>query len=175
MITFKIPYGKKKITFEIPSESNVTLVKTKSNQIITDIAEATKHTLTHPINSKRLSEILEIDNTVCVIVTDITRNCPDREILPPLIEEIKTKIKPSNLKLLIASGMHRQMSYAEKAEKYGEKIINNYQIFDHDAKDDKNLVSLGTTKNGTPIKISKSQLELWNHINMLVIVEDTKL
>jgi len=155
MITFKIPYGKKKITFDVPSESNVTLVKTKSNQIITDISEATKHAITHPINSKRLSEILEKDNTVCVIVTDITRNSPDREILPPLIEEIKKKIKPSNLKLLIASGMHRQMSYVEKAEKYGEKIINNYQIFDHDAKDDKNLVSLGTTKNGTPIKISK--------------------
>jgi len=63
MITFKIPYGKKKITFEIPSESNVTLVKTKSNQIITDIAEATKHALIHPINSKRLSENIFINIT----------------------------------------------------------------------------------------------------------------
>jgi nickel-dependent lactate racemase len=45
------------------------------------------------------------------------------------------------------------MSYGEKIEKYGKAIVDNYTIVDHNAKDE--LISLGTTKNGTPIKISK--------------------
>lgn len=159
MTSFKIPYGKKEISFEVPKEFEVTVVKNNSKSQISDIVEATRKALKNPINSKGLSELIERGKTVCVIVTDITRSCPDRTILPILLDEIKAKIEPNDLTLLIASGMHREMTYAEKAEKFGEEIVKNFQIISHDAKDEKNLVSLGTTKNGTPIKISKTAVE----------------
>jgi len=159
MSNFKIPYGKTMIPFEVPKEFDVTVVKNNSKSEISNIAETTKKELKNPINSKRLSELVKKGNTVCVIVTDITRPCPDRTILPILLDELKTKIEPNDLTLLIASGMHREMTYDEKAEKFGEEIIKNFQIISHDAKDEKNLVSLGTTKNGTPIKISKTAVE----------------
>ena len=159
MTSFKIPYGKRKISFEIPNEFEVTVVKNNSKSQISDIIEAIRKALKNPINSKRLSELIEKGKTVCIIVTDITRSCPDRVILPVLLDEIKTKIEPNDLTLLIASGMHREMTYDEKAEKFGEEIVKNYKIISHDAKDEKNLVSLGTTKNGTPIKISKTAVE----------------
>ena len=159
MTSFKIPYGKRKISFEIPNEFEVTVVKNNSKSQISDIIEAIRKALKNPINSKRLSELIEKGKTVCIIVTDITRSCPDRVILPVLLDEIKTKIEPNDLTLLIASGMHREMTYDEKAEKFGEEIVKNYKIISHDARDEKNLVSLGTTKNGTPIKISKTAVE----------------
>ena len=55
--------------------------------------------------------------------------------------------------------MHREMTYDEKVEKYGKKIVEKYNILYHDGKDEKNLISLGTTKNGTPILISKISYE----------------
>jgi len=159
MTSYKIPYGKKEITFDIPREFKVTLTSSYLRPAITNIVDATKNALINPVNSKRISEMVKEENTICVIVTDISRACPEKEILPPLIEEIKVKIKQPNLKLLIASGMHRKMSYVEKVEKYGENIVSNYQIIDHDAKDEKNLISLGNTKDEIPIKISKQAYE----------------
>jgi len=114
MNRFKIPYGKNEITFEAPLEFKITIAKSKSKPKLTNIEDATVNALIHPINSKQLSEMIEKDDTICIIVTDITRNCPDKEILPPLIEEIKKKVKQPNLKLVIASGMHRLMSHSEK-------------------------------------------------------------
>jgi len=159
MSNFKIPYGKTMIPFEVPKEFDITVVKNNSKSQISDIIEATRKALKNPINSKELLELVKKGNTVCIIVTDITRSCPDRVILPVLLDELKTKIEPNDLTLLIASGMHREMTYDEKVEKFGEEIVKNFQIISHDAKDEKNLVSLGTTKNGTPIKISKTAVK----------------
>jgi len=159
MSNFKIPYGKTTIPFEVPKEFDVTVVKNNSKSQISNIEETTKKELKNPINSKRLSELVKKGDAVCVIVTDITRPCPDREILSVLLDELKTKIEPNDLTLLIASGMHREMTYDEKVEKFGKEIVKNFQIISHDAKDEKNLVSLGTTKNGTPIKISKTAVD----------------
>ena len=55
--------------------------------------------------------------------------------------------------------MHKAMSYDEKVEKYGKKISDTYRIIDHNATDENALISLGVTKNGTPIKISKIVME----------------
>ena len=119
MTSYKIPYGKKEITFDIPREFKVTLASSYLRPAITNIVDATKNALIAPVNSKRISEMVKEENTICVIVTDISRACPEKEILPPLIEEIKVKIKQPNLKLLIASGMHSKMIHIEKVEKYG--------------------------------------------------------
>ena len=159
MTKFKIPYGKESITFEIPATFRVTLAKNNSKPSIKNISKATKDAITHPINSKPLSELIKENDSVCIIVTDITRACPDKEILSELIDQITKKTNVKNLRLLVASGLHRKMTLSEKTAKYGEKLISNFQIIDHDPKDEKNLITLGNTKNGTPIKVSKLAYE----------------
>ena len=111
MTDFKIPYGKTVIPFEVPKEFEVTVVKNNSKSQISNIVETTKKELKNPINSKRLSELVKKGSTMCIIVTDITRSCPDRVILPIVLDEIKTKIESNDITLLIASGMHREMTY----------------------------------------------------------------
>ena len=155
MTSFKIPYGKEEISFEIPSGFNITIAKSNTVPSLGNVSESIKNSILNPINSKPLSELINEGDSVCIIVTDITRACPDKEILPYLVEQILQKTDQKNLTLLIASGLHREMSTEEKIEKYGEKIVKTFRIIDHDAKNEKELISLGTTKNGTPIKISK--------------------
>lgn len=153
--SYKVPYGKEEISFEVPAEFGVTVIPSNSMTPIKDVSLETKNALLNPINSKKISELLNEESKVCIIVTDITRACPDKDILPPLIDEIQTKINPSSITLLVASGMHRVMNKEEKIKKFGQVIVQNYCIIDHNVNDHKNLISLGHTKNGTPIKISK--------------------
>ena len=51
------------------------------------------------------------------------------------------------------------MTVEEKVSKYGKKIVENYMIIDHDSRDEKKLVNLGTTKNGAKIHVSKLAFE----------------
>jgi len=156
---YSIPYNKRSMYFEIPEEFNITIVNPNSKSTVKNIATATKESLSHPINSKKLSEIAKEKSTACIVVTDITRSCPEKELLPTILEEIEKEINRKDITLLIASGMHREMSYDEKIEKYGKDIVDNYRIVDHNAKDQKTLVDLGITKNGTPIRTSRIAAE----------------
>lgn len=159
MTSYKIPHGKEEISFEMPSEFEVTIAENNSALAISNITESTKNALMNPINSAPLTDLIKNSDSVCIVVTDLTRPSPDKEILPPLIDQILKKIPSDNLKILIASGLHREMTESEKIEKYGEQIVKNFQIINHDAKNEQTLVSLGTTKNNTTIKISKLAID----------------
>jgi len=154
-MSYTISYGKEQIIFKIPAGIKIDSVIPKQTTTITSIYKKTLEAIKSPVNSLPLLKLIEEKKSVCIVVTDITRVCPDKELLVPILEVIEKEIKRENITILIASGMHKQMSYVEKVEKYGKEILDNYRVIDHNAKDENSLISLGNTKNGTPIKISK--------------------
>jgi nickel-dependent lactate racemase len=156
-LNYSIPFGKKKINFKIPIGSSIHYAIPKQTLPLADIYEKTLKAISHPLNSKPLQDLVQEKKSVCIVVTDITRDCPDKELLIPILDVIENHVKRKNITILIASGMHKSMSYDEKVKKYGKKIIDNYKIIDHNAKND--LIFLGTTKYGTPIKISKAAIK----------------
>ncbi len=154
-----ILYGKGKINFKIPEGFSIDSIIQKHNPPITSLYEKTRESIFHPINTSPLPELVKGKKSVCIVVTDITRECPDKELLIPILEVVEKEIKKENITILIAAGMHKKMDYDEKVEKYGKKIVDNYKIIDHDGKNSNNLISLGITKNGTPIRVSKLAVE----------------
>jgi len=154
-----ILYGKGKINFKIPEGFSIDSIIQKHNPPLTSLYEKTRESIFHPINTSPLPELVKGKKSVCIVVTDITRECPDEELLIPILEVVEKEIKKENITILIAAGMHKKMCYDEKVEKYGKKIVDNYKIIDHDGKNSNNLISLGITKNGTPIRVSKLAVE----------------
>jgi nickel-dependent lactate racemase len=158
-MSYTIPYGREQINFKIPSGIKIDSLIPKNTKQITSIYKKTLEAILSPINSPSLLELVKEKKSVCIVVTDISRECPDKELLVPILEVIEKTIDRVNITILIASGMHKKMSYEEKVEKYGKKISDTYRIIDHNAKDETSLISLGITKNGTPVKISKIVVE----------------
>ena len=158
-MSYSLPYGKEKITFKIPDSFQVKIVESKQTTFVKDVYEKTRNTIMHPINSPSLLELVKGKKSVCIVVTDISRKCPDKELLIPILEILEKEVKREKILILVASGMHKKMNYDEKIEKYGKIICQNYQIIDHDPNDCDSLVSLGLTKTGNPVKISKVALD----------------
>lgn len=158
-MTYSISYGKRKINFKIPEGFSLDSIIQKHSSPVNSLYEKTLESISHPINSSPLSELVKGKKSVCIVVTDITRECPDRELLVPILEVVEKEVKKENISILIAAGMHKNMSYDEKVEKYGKNIVDNYRTIDHNGKNSESLISLGMTKNGTPVKISKLALE----------------
>lgn len=145
----------------IPKKLLIDIVqpRIKSNPETTN-SKIIKLGLEQPINSPSLKDLIKKGQKILIIVDDYTRTTPTNLILPILMEKLRLAgISRKDIKLLVASGTHRKMSHEEKKKKYGKDIVNNYEILDHNWRDDKSLVKLDTTKQGTEIWINREVLK----------------
>jgi nickel-dependent lactate racemase len=64
--------------------------------------------------------------SVAIAVSDITRPVPykgESGILRPLLRRLETSgIRKENIKIIVATGMHRASSHEEKVEMYGQEV-----------------------------------------------------
>lgn len=162
MSKYCMKYGKDKIEFEFPKENVLAVIE--PNKIdIPDIpqVEIVRKALENPIASAKLSEIVKEGDTVCVVVPDITRVWQSPHIyVPPVIEElIKGGVKDKDIIIISATGSHRFQTDEEFKQLVSEDVFNRIKVIDHDCKDEDNLVYVGTTTRGTPVKLNKKALE----------------
>jgi len=81
-------------------------------------------------------------------------------LLPVLLAELEAAgVVRGDITLLNALGTHRPQTDAELRQMLGENIVNNYRCRQHDANDAGNLVSLGQTSLGHPVRINRQFLE----------------
>ncbi len=110
----------------------------------------------HPIGSSRLPEIVEWCQDVLILVDDYTRTTPIQKILPRLMKDLERGgIKREGIRFLIASGTHRPMTEEEVVKKFGEEISKQYPILNHHWWDSSQLVYMGETTSGIPIRINR--------------------
>ena len=130
-----------------------------------DPQKAIEEAFLHPISSPTLEEIIRKkgkppgEMTVAIAVSDITRPVPytgESGILPPLLSRLESSgIKKENIKIIVATGMHRASTPEEKVEMYGQEVVDQYTILDHDCEDNDLLESIGTTKRGTHVYVNR--------------------
>ena len=78
-----------------------------------------------------------------IAVTDLTRACPDDSLLPVLLAELNAGgIADSQITVIIAVGLHRETSPAEKREKLGA-VVDRVRVVDSDGRDPAKWVDLG--------------------------------
>ena len=159
-ILIKIPFGKSNTEVKIPEKNFFQSLEIPDIQKLDDVDKAIKESLTHPINSPMLEKIAEGKKSVCIIVFDITRNVPNREILSNILIILENAgIQKKDIKLLIATGTHRPNTNEELELMLGKEIAVQYQVINHNCHDNEINKEIGRTRSGFPIKINKHLLE----------------
>ena len=101
-------FGKSGRDVTMPDDRDIQVLRARPHSALADVRRATLDALNRPIESRPLIEIARGRRTACVVVSDITRPVPNREILPPLLDTIaEAGIDRENVTLLIATGIHR--------------------------------------------------------------------
>jgi nickel-dependent lactate racemase len=119
-------------------------------------ADSMAESVRHPIDSKPLGELAGRARTAVIAVDDITRPTPTAAALPFILSELDG-IAPENIRILIALGAHRPMVRAELEQKLGAAILEQFDIEQHHPYE--NLVDLGKSSRGTPIRLNRSFYE----------------
>lgn len=155
------PYGKEHLGYEF-SENELSAVLTSSieeYEAPKSGAELVKEALLNPVSSKRLSELAKGKKNIVIIASDHTRPVPSKQIIPFMLEEIRSTAPQARVTLLIATGCHRGTTKEELVAKFGEEIVANENIFIHDCDDRDNLVNIGTLPSGGECEINRVAYE----------------
>jgi nickel-dependent lactate racemase len=154
----KLAYGRDGLVVSLPETTD--LVEPRFVPGLADEAMAVDEALRDPLESLPLTEKVSLADTVVIVHSDITRATPNDRLLPVLLTELEAAgVQPEHITLLNALGTHRKQTEAELRTMLGSTIVDNYRCLQHDAYDDDNLVSLGQTSLGHPVRINRHYLE----------------
>ncbi len=118
------------------------------------------NSLNSPVNSPPLKDIPTPGDKVVIVVSDQTRVTRSEVFLPLIIEELNSEgIPDEDITLLFATGMHKGLTPEGKVQIAGEKILKRVKTVIHNAEKEEDMVSLGETSRGTPVKLNRHYVE----------------
>lgn len=152
-MNINLKIGKETQSLSIEEDRVIDVVRQNNIGFKEDSENEVKRSLENPINSKRLFNLVDKDDNIVIITSDITRPCPSNKIIPYIIDELmEANIDPSNIKIVFAIGSHRKHTEEEKISLVGENVYNMVECIDSN---DEDVVNMGYTNNGTPVDIFK--------------------
>ena len=154
----QLSYGRTGLPVDFPLPVDV--IRPRHVSGLADETAALQAALRSPIGAARLVEQVKAGSRVVIAHSDITRATPNRRILPVLLAELEAAgVRREDIILLNALGTHRQQTPAELRAMLGDFVVDSYCCLQHDAYDDANLVSLGATTFGHPVRLNRTLLE----------------
>lgn len=137
-------FKKGKLQFQLPSGWEAKHIIFKPPKPKTpSLQEMLLRALGHPIGSPRLENLLKPDSKVAVVVDDLTRPTPIKDLIPILLKVIEESgVLKKNITIIIGTGTHRPMDRKEIETRLGQEIVYQYQIENHNPRSE-DLVTMG--------------------------------
>jgi len=158
-----VEFGRNALEVLVPP--NCVELSMKGVPVLSDPYEAIEKALLNPIGSPPVEEIIRKKGkppgeiSVAIAVSDITRPVPYKGkngILIPILKRLESSgIPKQNIKIIVATGMHRPSTEEEKVEMYGQEIVEQYRISDHDCEDNDFLENIGKTQGVTNVYVNR--------------------
>jgi len=143
---------------------------------VEDIAAEIERALQTPLGRPPLAEMVKPGDKVTIAFDDPTVPC-FAPVWEPAIKQViaelgKAGVKPVDITLVNAGGIHRKFTRRELARVIGEDLVRmfGYRLVCHDAEDEKNLAYLGATPNGYEVEVNRCLVEsdLTVYVNTVV-------
>lgn len=154
-LSFKIDTRKENI--DLDSSQIIAVLEPSDIPHPDDQAEIIRQALQNPIGSPKLSALLQKEDTIAIVTSDITRPMPSYTVLPVLLKELdQIGIAKDQITIVIALGSHRKQTEAELKHLVSEDVYQQYHVINSG---DNGFVHIGTTSRGTDVMIDRTVVE----------------
>ncbi len=146
-----LDYGRSGLAVDVPDDRLVGPLAVREVAPLDDPSFAVAAALERPIGTPPLRKLAEGRGDVCIVVADITRPVPNKVLLGPILDVLHgAGIPRERVLILVATGMHRPSTLAERIEMLGEEIVAKYRVEDHHGTSLAEHTLVGTTSRGIP-------------------------
>lgn len=160
MATFKLTYNGGTHDITIPDTVSTVLAVPGDLPVIEDKCQAIRASVHHPVGDRSLRELIRPGRKIAIVVTDITRKLPEKEILECLLDEIiDCSASLDDVCVVIATGTHRPNTPEEIVAMFGKRVSESVKVINHTALDRSTLKRVGTFPDGRPIEINRIAAE----------------
>lgn len=157
---YSIAFGRGTFQFDLPSSIEGHVVEGGDYPTLPDPDQAVVAALENPLDSPRLRDIVKPGQAVAVVVTDMTRPCPDDRLVPKLLDELhRGGVQDGDITIIIGIGTHRRSTTEERVEMLGQAVVDRIRVIDPNPSDPETLVDLGKTRSGVPVFVNKTVVE----------------
>ena len=127
---------------------------------IADLPAAIQNGLRQPVGSPPLADLVGPDTGVVLVMDDFSRPTPVQRIAAVVLEALlAVGVRVEKIRGLFAAGSHRAMSAEEMAARAGEAVASRIGCRCFDCHDESMLVSLGTTRRGTRVRLDREAVQ----------------
>ncbi len=157
MKTVKFFYLRTTCDLEVPDDTPVLVSDVDRLASDRDGISIVKEAMASPIDSPRLRDLAKGKPDCVIIISDHTRPVPSRDILPPMIGELREGNPDIQITLLVATGFHRGTTVEELRAKLGDELYEEFKdhIVVHNAHDPESNVKVGVLPSGPDCILDK--------------------
>jgi nickel-dependent lactate racemase len=155
----KVPlrYGTQMIEMTVPADSVV--LRGAEITALSDPLTKVRQALDAPIDALPLTQLIASarPRSVAITISDITRPVPNKVLLPPIFDVLNENgVADDQIVIIIATGMHRPSSAAERDAMLGAAILQRCEVIDHMPGDP---AALEQVADDPPVSINKRFLD----------------
>jgi nickel-dependent lactate racemase len=156
MAKITLPWLNDEISFNVPDENLAEVLSPNQRNPVSDLDKAIEQALSSPIGLGNLESWIAPSSRVLIVSDDNTRPTPVDRLLPPLVKRLNAAGVPdSAITVLMALGTHRYMTQPEMVQKVGSEMYGRLKVVNHLWQDPSQLIDLGVTPTGIPLKVNK--------------------
>lgn len=152
----QLPYGETTLRLEIPVNITANILEPINTKGADDPYKAILDAVMNPIVGERLADKATGAKNPLIIISDSTRPTPSNLIVQAALAELEEAgVSGENIKVLVATGLHRPCSNEELQEMLGDHILSTVQVYNHFAENESSLEYVCDTSLGTPLYVNK--------------------
>jgi len=149
VVHVSLRYGRRSVRLQIPRSRLLGVLKPKA---FTQHGPNVQEALASPIGAEKLARLVDHKDKIALVVSDITRPCPTKRILPQILRSLKSSgVARDNVRIIFGTGTHRGHTSSEKRRLLGQYANSIPQIVDHEMD---TAQYVGTTKRGTRVSVN---------------------
>jgi nickel-dependent lactate racemase len=149
----KLPYGKTQVDVKIPD--GATVAHPRELPRVAAVDAEIRRAMAAPIGSPPLREVAAGKQDAVVVINDITRPAPSREMLAAILDELRLAAIPETaVTVVIATGNHRPNTPDEIARMIGDDFVRRLRVVNHACEDDNALTRISAPGVDIPIRVN---------------------
>jgi nickel-dependent lactate racemase len=148
-----LPYGKRCVEVTVPDGSAV--VYPRQLPSVPDVGAEIRRAMAAPIGSPPLRDVAAGKRDAVVVINDITRPAPSRDMLAAILDELRVAgVAEAAVTVVIATGNHRPNTPEEIARMIGEDFARRLRVMNHDCEADRALTAISAPGVDIPIRVN---------------------